>query len=86
MYKHEPRWEVEDELLHSTGLPMHQYWHPAPEVLDRLKISASDKLGRRVDAGHKSGYFAAEYGTKEEVPVICFTTPGNYLITTITIA
>ncbi len=80
-YKGRPEWLVEDWLVHNTGLPLRQYWHPVPGIL--LRIRARDEKGLVLTPKQVDGWYAPTYAQKEMAPAFYFETKGFYFCTVI---
>lgn len=78
-----PVWEISDELIHNTNLPLVQYWHPSKSFFDKFEISAKTIDGSEIIPLIEEGYYSGMYGQKEPSVQIVFTTQENKLITTI---
>jgi hypothetical protein len=78
-----PVWEISDELIHNTNLPLVQYWHPSKSFFDKFEISAKDLNGMEVIPIIEEGYYSSFYGQKEIVKQIIFKTNQKRLLTTI---
>jgi len=78
-----PVWEISDELIHNTNLPLIQYWHPSKSFFDKFEISAKDLNGMEVIPIIEEGYYSSFYGQKEIVKQIIFKTNQKRLLTTI---
>lgn len=76
-------WEIKDEVLHNTGIPIKQYWHPNPSFFDRFEIRAKDIAGNEITAQYETGYYSGLYGIKEEVKQLVFTSKTKEITTTI---
>ena len=78
-----PFWEISDELIHDTNLPLLQYWHPSKSFFDKFEISAKTIDGSEIIPLIEEGYYSSLYGQKEPSVQIVFTTQETKLITTI---
>ena len=78
-----PVWEISDELIHNTNLPLVQYWHPSKTFFDKFEISAKDLNGMEILPIIEEGYYSSFYGQKEIVKQIIFKTNQKHLLTTI---
>ena len=78
-----PVWEISDELIHDTNLPLVQYWHPSKSFFDKFEISAKTIDGSEIIPLIEKGYYSSLYGQKEPSLQIVFTTQETMLITTI---
>lgn len=78
-----PVWEISDELIHNTNLPLVQYWHPSKTFFDKFEISAKGLNGIEVIPIIEEGYYSSFYGQKEIVKQIIFKTNQKHLLTTI---
>ena len=76
-------WEISDELIHNTKLPLVQYWHPSKSFFDKLEISAKSIDGSEITPLIEEGYYSSLYGQKEPSIQIVFTTQETKIITTI---
>lgn len=81
--KGKPVWQISDELIHNTNLPLVQYWHPSKSFFDKFEISAKTIDGSEIIPLIEEGYYSGLYGQKEPSVQIVFTTQENKLITTI---
>ncbi|WP_235292814.1 alginate lyase family protein [Portibacter lacus] len=80
------KWEVTDDVLNLMGdHSIKQYWHPNPELLDEIKITAVDEYGISLKLIQDKGQWSSYYGTKEEVPLWFFETKTRKIQTTIII-
>ena len=78
-----PVWEISDELIHDTNLPLVQYWHPSKSFFDKFEISAKTIDGSEIIPLIEEGYYSSLYGQKEPSVQIVFKTQETKLITTI---
>jgi hypothetical protein len=78
-----PLWEISDELIHNTNLPLVQYWHPSKSFFDKFEISAKTLDGSEIIPLIEEGYYSSLYGQKELSIQIVFKTHETKLITTI---
>jgi hypothetical protein len=78
-----PVWEISDELIHNTNLPLVQYWHPSESFFDKFEINAKNLDGSEVSPIIEEGYYSSFYGQKEIVKQIIFKTNQKNLLTTI---
>ena len=78
-----PAWEITDELIHNTNLPLVQYWHPSKSFFDKFEIIAKTIDGSEIIPLIEEGYYSSLYGQKEKSVQIVFTTQETKLITTI---
>ncbi len=82
--KNELYWEVEDRILNKpAGKDMNQVWHPNPDLLDQIDISAQDENNESIPVKIHEGMFAPGYGIKEQVPEMMFSTNGDCIKTVI---
>lgn len=78
-----PIWEISDELIHDTNLPLIQYWHPSKSFFDNFEISAKTMDGSEIMPLIEEGYYSSLYGQKEPSVQIVFTTQQTKIITII---
>ena len=78
-----PVWEISDELIHNTNLPLVQYWHPSKSFFGKFEIIAKTIDGSEIIPLIEEGYYSSLYGQKEPSVQIVFTTQETKLITTI---
>ncbi len=79
-------WEVEDSILKKpAGEEMKQVWHPNPDLIDQLEISAVDADNVAIPSRKVKGMFSPGYGIKEMVPEIHYCTEGHFIRTKISL-
>ncbi len=78
-YKGRPEWLVEDRIVHSTGLPLRQYWHPAPHLPFSVNITAADTSGRPLEPVFVEGWYSPTYAQKEPAPAFYFEAEGGFI-------
>jgi hypothetical protein len=78
-----PIWEVIDELIHNTNLPLVQYWHPSSLFFEKFDIISKTIDGSVIQPINDNGFYSGLYGQKEVVKQIVFKTDEKTLITTI---
>jgi hypothetical protein len=78
-----PEWEVTDELIHNTNLPLVQYWHPSFLFFEKFDIISKTIDGSVIQPINGNGFYSGLYGQKEVVKQIVFKTDEKTLITTI---
>jgi hypothetical protein len=81
-YKNQPRWLVEDEIIHPDSFRMTQIWNPGPGF-DKFQIIATDQQGSDIEPIEKDGWFSNSYGHKEKTRQILFTTKSKFIKTEI---
>jgi hypothetical protein len=79
-------WEIEDKILNKPkDLNMVQVWHPHPDFMNQINISASDESNNPITLEINEGWHAPGYGIKDKVPEIQFSTKDHYIKTIIKI-
>jgi len=82
----ELRWSIKDEVDgNNSAEPLRQIWHPNPNEVGRIRISAIDEEGKELERLENKGYWSEYYGEKIEVPVWIFESNTNKIYTTIEI-
>jgi hypothetical protein len=82
-YKNAAHWEVTDKVSGTFQEALVQHWHPAPEQLDHLQISATDEQGEALEMIRRSAWYSSVYGHKIASPCWSFSTSGRTIVTTI---
>lgn len=83
-YSNKLTWIINDAIIGEIGgNAVKQLWHPNPQMLDRIKISAIDSSGTKLKLIKTKGWWSEYYGIKEEVPLWYFETYDKSIITTI---
>ncbi len=73
--KLKPIWTIVDRIENlPTNVQVHQLWHPNPNLIPQVKITATDNNGQQLQLETKGGYFSDHYGEKEAAPTWSFTT------------
>ncbi len=81
-YKDQPRWIVDDEIIHHNSFEMTQIWNPGP-AFDNFQIRATDQQGNDIEPIEKDGWFSNSYGHKEKARQIRFNTTNKTIRTEI---
>ncbi len=84
-FKGELRWEITDQILHDSGLPVCQHWHPSAEFTGRLAFEAMDEAGRSLAPVWEDSWYSRYYGRKEQASMLTFSTPNKQITTTLRI-
>ena len=79
------QWEVTDVVSPEIDLPIRQFWHPHPEWIERIEISAIDQEGKVLDLHESQGWYSSSYGEKDEVPEWFYETSRCLIRTIISI-
>lgn len=80
-------WQIDDVIVGNTdGNHIRQLWHPNPEVISRISISATDEYDQELLLQKTTGWWSAYYGHKEEVPVWYFESDSLQIKTRIQIS
>jgi Heparinase II/III-like protein/Heparinase II/III N-terminus len=82
-YKNRLLWEIEDAIVHNTGLPTRQLWH-TPSTSVAISIKNSDKNGNIVSSTTE-GFYSNTYGIKQTTNLLTFETKDTNLKTTLEI-
>jgi hypothetical protein len=82
-YKNAAHWEVTDKVSGTFQEAVVQHWHPAPEHLEHLQMSATDEEGQVLEMIRRPAWYASVYGLKTLSPCLSFSTSGRTIITTI---
>jgi hypothetical protein len=82
-YKNAARWEIIDEVMHSTDLPIHQLWHPLQDKGLHVTFTAFESDGKLITAKEQQGWHSPKYGIKEESKQVVFSTAGKTIRTII---
>lgn len=82
----ELKWTVKDDVNEKSPVDvLNQYWHPHPDYINNISISAIDAAGKEIELKEETGYWSAYYGIKTEVPVWLFSTNSESITTKIEI-
>jgi hypothetical protein len=85
--KNELYWEVEDLIINKpTGKDIRQIWHPNPDLINQIDISALDKNNKSIPININEGMFAPGYGLKESAPEMMFASNGDFIRTIIQVS
>lgn len=83
-YKNKLVWEIEDKIENKGKTDwIHQHWHPNSADRHQINISCKTLKGDKISPNRDMGWYAPNYGIKEESPVLTFKTQEDYLITRI---
>ena len=73
--KGELNWTIKDVVEDKEpNDELNQIWHPHPDFLDFISMSAFDAEGNEIKKSEEKGYWSAYYGDKTEVPIWVFST------------
>jgi len=82
----ELNWTVLDSVKDKeSNDELHQIWHPHPDFLDMISMSAFDAKGNEIEIKEETGYWSAYYGVKTEVPIWVFSSKSDTITTKIKI-
>ncbi|MBX9837504.1 MAG: heparinase II/III family protein [Silvanigrellaceae bacterium] len=76
-------WEIIDEVVHKTGLPIIQYWHPSDSFFDNFEISAKTLNGDNIEFEIENCFYSSLYGEKVTSKQVVFKTNEHCIITSI---
>ncbi len=81
-----PIWEITDQIINKPDqLPMRQLWHLPPDEVNAITFAATTNTAP-LQPEKNEGWRSQLYGFKEKTTEYCFTTDGNNITTTISIA
>jgi hypothetical protein len=80
-FTNQKKWEVTDEVKHSTSLPIRQNWHPNPEILEHISFEGKDE--QSISATNSEGWYSSQYGVKEKSPTLAISSNKNLIKTII---
>jgi hypothetical protein len=81
--KSQPVWTITDIIDSEQPLPLKQNWHPHPDMVEQLVVSATDGNGNPLQLEVSEAYYSPTYGVMEQATQMSFSTLGNKIITTI---
>lgn len=76
-------WRITDEVKHTTGLPLKQFWNLHPNFFEHFTIEAKDETGKSLEYQINNHWYSSEYGMKKSADAILFETKENSILTTI---
>jgi hypothetical protein len=82
-YKSELKWEVIDEVDHTTFMEIYQLWHTIPFENIQKSFTAFDGSGIPLKGSRTVGWHSPKYGIKEETEMLVFKTEGKQIRTII---
>lgn len=80
-FKDQQKWEVTDEVSHSTTLSIHQLWHPNSCSINQINLDAKDQ--QSILATNSEGWYSSQYGVKEKSQTLIFSSDKKSIKTVI---